>query len=171
MPVSPDINNYYVGKGKVYWTPSGGSEIDVGNVPEFEFTPEIDKLDHFSSREGTRTKDRSIVIEKSASVRIVMEEWTPENLANALLGDVLANTAGDEYIEIFSKSEVTGQLRFEGNNDVGPKIDIVLPSVSFIPGSTLGVISDEWGGIELTGDVLAVGGSFGTLTIRDVATA
>ncbi len=83
MPAAPNINNYYIGKGKVYWTPDGGAERELGNVPEFEFTPSLEKLDHYSSQAGVRSKDRSVVLEKSAQLRIVMEEWSVENLPAA----------------------------------------------------------------------------------------
>ena len=58
----------------------------MGNCTEFEFTPEIEKLDHFSSREGVRTKDKSVVLQKSGTVRLVLDEWSVENLKLAVLG-------------------------------------------------------------------------------------
>ncbi len=42
MPATPSIKNYYIGKGKVFWTPDGGAERELGNVPEFEFTPSLE---------------------------------------------------------------------------------------------------------------------------------
>lgn len=168
MATPPNVLNYYIGKGVVSFKKEGDMDYrDVGNVPEFEFTPAIEKLDHFSSRTGTRTKDRTVVIEKSATIRIVMEEFVAENLAMAVLGEVEQNTAGDDVIDIFSATEVKGSLKFVGANDVGAQIDIELYSVSFIPGSSLNPISDEWGQIEINGDVNYVEGQgFGTLTVR-----
>lgn len=168
MATPPNVLNYYVGKGIVSFKKEGDAEArDLGNVPEFEFTPAIEKLDHFSSRSGVRTKDRSIVLEKSATVRIVMEEFAAENLAMALLGEVEENTAGDSVIDIFSQSEIKGELTFVGTNEVGAQVDILLYSVSFIPGSSINPISDEWGQIEVNGEVNYVEGQgFGTLTHR-----
>lgn len=158
---------YYIGKGIVSFKKTGEMDFRVlGNVPEFEFTPEVTKLDHFSSMSGTRTKDRSIVTEKSAAVRIVMEEWVAENLALALMGSVETNTAGDEQINIFDQNAIDGELKFVGTNEVGPQVDIHLLNVSFIPSSALNPISDEWGQIEVTGEALAVNGAFGTATVR-----
>lgn len=168
MPESPNVLNYYIGKGNVYFKRTGDADFrHVGNVPEFEFTPEIEKLEHFSSMVGTKSKDRTIIQEKSATVRIVMEEWTAENLAIAFLGSVGADTAGDELIDIFSSSEINGALKFVGANDIGPRVEILLPSVTFIPGSSVNLISEEVAGLEINGDVNTVNGSFGTLTRRD----
>jgi hypothetical protein len=249
---SPNVDNYYIGKGVVQFLLEGTTEWrDVGNVPEFEFTPAVEKLDHFSSRTGVRTKDRSIIIEKSAVARLVMEEWTPANLALILLGSVAAlktATVGavvgtgngtltifgaspnadvgtytvrfltattfevempdgttiegtgntdtlyvgdvvfnvdpgatpfaedDEFpitvaaaagaaagsgIEVFSDNSIVGALRFTGTNDIGPRVQIDLYRVEFTPGSSINPISDEWGQLEVSGEVTAVNGRFG----------
>lgn len=171
MPAAPSINNYYIGKGVLFWTPEGGTQRDLGNVPEFEFTPEVERLNHFSSRQGVRAKDRSVIVERSASVRLVMEEWSLLNLAMALMGDtpVTNATTGITSFNLLARSEVRGALRFEGANAVGPQITIALPSVSFTPSSSINPITDEWGGLEVNGEVMAVNGSFGTIEHREPA--
>lgn len=163
---SPNVDNYFVGKGIVKWM--GSSDVafrDVGNVPTLEFTPALDKLDHFSSRSGVRTKDRSIVREKSATLRIVMEELTADNLALALMGTAAVSSPATIYsIDIFAESEITGYLRFIGQNDVGAKVQLDFPNVSITPSAAFSPISDEWGQLEFTAEVLADvdTGSFGT---------
>lgn len=170
MPAAPHIDNYYIGKGVVYWTPEGGVERDLGNVPEFEFTPELEKLAHFSSRQGVRTKDREVVIEKSATLRIVMEEWSLQNLVMALMGSApVADVDGNNTFNLLAVDEVRGQIRFEGANSVGPQVTITLPLVAFTPSSSIIPISDEWGSLEVSGDVLVSGGVFGTIVHREPA--
>lgn len=169
MAVSPNVNNYYLGKGNVYVSetatePGTGDWRHVGNVPEFEFTPEIENLEHFSSMEGVRTKDRTIVLEKSGQLRMVLEEFTPENLAVALLGTQEDNSDGDAVIEIFAENSKRLAVKFVGSNDVGPRYEAFFPGVDFIPSAAIGLINEEWGNMELTGDVVTVGGSFGTIT-------
>ena len=86
--VSPLTSAYYIGKGivSVMITPDIAYR-DIGNVPTFEITPNITTLPHFSSRYGTRAKDLEVVTEKSASVNIVMEEYTYANLMLVLMGE------------------------------------------------------------------------------------
>ena len=170
MPTAPNVLNYFIGKGTIVFTPSGGSAIDLGNAPEIELTPEIEKLDHFSSRSGVRSKDRSVVLEKSATLRVVLDEITPYNLSLALLGTVTTNTAGNETFDVFAESEITGQIVITGTNAVGNQFTVTLPSVSFQPSSGVNFISDEFGTIEITGEVLEVNGSFGTIEQSQVAT-
>lgn len=168
MPAAPSIDNYYIGKGVVYWTPQGGVERDLGNIPEFEFTPELEKLAHYSSRQGVRTKDREVVVEKSATLRLVLEEWSLENLRMALMGGApVANIDGNQEFQVLAADEIRGQIRFEGANSVGPQVTITLPLVAFTPSGSISPISDEWGSLEVSGDVLISGGVFGTIIHRE----
>lgn len=166
MYASPDIRNYTVGKGIVSFKKVGESTFrDTGNVVEFEFTPEIEKLDHFSSREGVKTKDRSVVLSKSGTLRMVMDEITTKNLSMAVLGgDATTNSEGREVIEIFAENAVSGEVKFTGTNEVGPRYEWHFLRVDFIPGSSVSPLSDEWGQLEVNGECVASNGSFGTIT-------
>lgn len=169
MADSPSVLLYQIGKGVVKFKKTGDLVArDVGNVPELELTPTVEKLEHFSSRAGTKVKDRVVVLQKSATVRIVMEEITAENLALAVLGSVGPESAGDAVVSILALSEITGELQFVGTNDIGQQVDMILNNISMVPEAGVNLISDEWGRIEITADVLAdQNGDFGTLTVRD----
>lgn len=160
--MAASVDNYYIGKGIVSTsTDSGTTWIDIGNAPEFELTPKITKLDHFSSRLGVKTKDKSVVLQKEATLKVTLEEWTLENLAIALLGTITTGT-----LSIFEVSSVDVQVKLVGANDVGNQFTVILPNVSFIPSQGLKFIGDTWGQIELEGEVLDNGaGSFGTITM------
>jgi hypothetical protein len=165
---SPNVDNYWIGKGIIKFQPEGQTGfVHLGNAPEVEYTPAVDVLDHFSSMAGVRSKDRKVVREKSANIRIVLEEMTPDNLGLAFMGGVTDPTAPATEpftIDIFSLSEINGALRFIGQNDIGPRVQIDLPNVSIVPTSSINLISEEWGSIEITAEVLIDGttGKFGT---------
>src|SRR4051794_8543264 len=108
---SPNADNYFIGKGYIQFQAEGDTTfVHLGNCSEIEFTPTVDVLDHFSSMAGVRTKDRKVVREKSATLRIVMEELTPYNLGLALMGEVSDATppATTQMVDIFSLSEIKG---------------------------------------------------------------
>jgi hypothetical protein len=90
--VSPLTSQYYIGKGIVSVQLASGvatpdvAYVDIGNVPTFQFTPNITTLPHFSSRYGVRAKDLEVITEKSATLTMGMEEWTYRNLLLAFLG-------------------------------------------------------------------------------------
>jgi hypothetical protein len=165
MADTPNVLNYYIGKGEVSFKKDGDADFrDLGNVPVFEFTPTIEQLEHFSSRSGVRTKDRTVVLEKGGQIAITLEEWNTANLAIALLGDVSSDSLGREVIEIFATNAVSGELKFKSTNEVGPRYEWHFLKVDFIPGEALSPITDEFGGLQLTGEIATVGGSFGTVT-------
>jgi hypothetical protein len=156
-----NVDNIPIGKGKVFWKPEGADEYRlVGNVPEFEFTPTIERLDHFSSMEGVRTKDKSAVIEKSAQLRMLMEEWIPQNLALMLIGETAIDN-GVATIQIMSEEAIRGAIYFLATNAVGPRWDFDLPVVEFTPTASINPISEEWGNMEVTGEVVSVASVFG----------
>jgi len=165
-PASADIRNYTIGKGIASFKKTGASVYrDLGNCPAFEFTPTAETLDHFSSRTGVKSKDRSVVVSTEGELKITMEEFTVENLALALLGNIDEDSSGRPVIDILQNSSVTGLVKFTGTNSVGQKFEWIFNNVSFIPSSTVSPLSDEWGTFEVTGQVLVDnGGKFGTVT-------
>lgn len=161
---SPNVDNYYVGKGIVYIKlPTDADYVDVGNVTALEFTPTVEKLDHFSSRTGIRQKDKSVVLQVSATLSITMEEWTARNIALTLLGDVV-ESGGIVSIDILTNNAQEAAVKFIGANSVGPQWSFEFPSVSFTPSAALNPISDEWGELQVEGEVQAVDGAFGVAT-------
>ena len=172
MGTSPDVLNYYIGKGVVSIKLDGEASFrNIGNVPELELTPVIEKLDHFSSTAGIKTKDRSVATTVGGTLRIILDEITAENLQLALVGALDFDSASDTEIDILSLSELKGAVNFVGANDVGQQLDFSLLSVDFSAGAGVNLISDEWGQIEITGELLSVAGVFGTMTIRDTTSS
>jgi hypothetical protein len=165
-PASADIQNYTIGKGIASFKKSGaGTFRDLGNVPAFEFTPTAEVLDHFSSRTGVKSKDRSVVVSLEGELKITMEEFTVENLALALMGNIDEDSSDRPVIDILQNSSITGEVKFVGTNSVGQQFTWLFHNVSFIPSSTVSPLSDEWGQFEVTGQVLVNdSGKFGTVT-------
>lgn len=71
-------------------------------------------------------------------------------------------------LNIGANPVIRGALRFVGDTDIGPNITMDLPQVQFGPGAAMNLIGDEYGVIEITGEVLIQpDGSFGTVTHPD----
>ena len=172
--MAASTDNYFIGKGIVSFKPAGSETYrDLGNVPELEWVPELEELEHFSSREGVRTRDKTVIIEKKATMRLILEEWSTDNLALAFLGDVATTGEGTvedpevTIVNMFSQNAISGSLRYVGTNDVGPKYQLDALNVTLIPsGSGIGFITDEWGQMELNAEIGVDGeGNFATLTV------
>lgn len=171
---TPNINNYSLSKGEIYFTPAGGgTERHLGNCPVFTMAPTVNSLDHFSAMTGIKSKDDSVVTDKALTVTIDVEEKTIENVRMFLLGGaVTTNTDGDKQFDILAASEVRGAIRYHGTNDVGPRWNVHLPLVSFKPSANEDLVGDgsKWDVLTLTGEVLAVNGVFGTRILQDSTT-
>lgn len=153
---SPDTGNLYVGKGICSFLKTGsGSEFrDLGEVPECELTLNIETLDHFTSRSGIRSKDLIVVLERSGTIRWVMEEWTPENLALWFMGNVDLDDPDGPSVDILDVDAITGKFNFHGTNSVGPRYDVKVYNMRITPTGSINLITEEFGGVEVTGEML-----------------
>jgi hypothetical protein len=124
--------------------------------------PTVETLDHFSAMAGVKTKDRTVTVTRSATLAMTLEEWTPENLALAFLGEVSQDSNGHTVVSGLTQDLIRGQIEAEMSNDVGPRYYLTIPSVAIKPNSELGIISDEWASFDLEGEIEAVNGSFWT---------
>jgi hypothetical protein len=167
MAVSPSPLNYFIGKGNVYFTPTGGTERHLGNAPSARLEPKVEKKEHFSSMQGIQEKDDTFIIRKSGTLTLTLDEITLENLQMALFGGTIA-VGPPRSFELFAANEVTGAIRIEGTNEKGNQFEAEIAKVSFDPGS-FDFIGDDYATIELTGECLSVGGSFGTITETQAA--
>lgn len=166
---SPNIGNYYIGKGIVSIKLLGESVFtDCGNVPLFEFMAKVTQLDHFSSRTGVRVKDFTAVIELAGTLNMQLEEMTARNVGLALLGLPAGGPSPTpDVINIFASPVIYGSVKFVGTNDIGPIYTVNFPLVKLSPSKALSLISNSWGVIDLDGDVLydQLTGTFGTATV------
>lgn len=179
---------YYTSAGKLYKVTTGGTSgstaptgttssttdgsvtsayqdwVDIGNCPTFEFQPETTKIEHFSSRSGVRERDLTVITERKGTLNITMDEWSPANIALAILGTT-TGSAGSSVTEIFGSTSILAQVKLTMTNDVGKKYEWYFKNVSFTPNNTVSIIGDSWGELQMTGDVSAdASGSFGIAT-------
>jgi hypothetical protein len=165
---SPNIGNYYIGRGLVSIQLLGENEYTpCGNSPQFEFQAKVTQLDHYSSMTGVKVKDFTAVTEISGSLTMVLEEFTARNMGFALLGLPTGGPSPTpDTIDIFADPVIYGSVKFVGANDVGPIWTTVFPLVSLKPSKAIAFIGNTYGTIDLLGDVLydRLTGGFGTAT-------
>jgi hypothetical protein len=171
MATSPDVQNYHIGKGIVSFKEAGGSStyVDLGNAPKFIYTPNVTKKEHFTSREGVKTKDFTAITQIGATIKVTLDEITGENLAMFALATVDATTPGVVTLSGLSKAEFIGDIKVVGTNDIGQQVDFDA-TVSFVPAGDFSFITDadDFSVIELEAEVMkGTAGDFGVWTIRD----
>jgi hypothetical protein len=165
--ISPSTKNIMVGKGFVIFKRDDEDDyFHLGNVPSLSVTPKTTLLDHFDSQQGTKTKDLSIVTEKSMDMKLQMEEMTSRNLALLMLGDLDVTTRLQPVVNLFTNTTLTGHLKFFATNEQGPRQYLDLPSVQLNPSGDFSPISDSFANMEVSGLVNSVSGIWGTLTLH-----
>ena len=166
MSTAPNVNNYSIPRGTVQFTPTGGSVTVLGNCPQFRYTADVTKLDHFSSQEGIRIKDRSVVTQLGATIAMVLDEINEFNLSLFLLAETGTSSLGG-----LTNTDLTGLLEFTGTNDIGSQVNFS-GQVSFLPGGDMDfIVENDWQTIPLNAEVLVSAGAYGEWTIEDQATA
>ena len=127
MSVSPNVDNYTLGKGKLYFNRKDSlgvyeGERSLGNAPEFTFSMSIDKLDHYSSMSGIRAKDASVVTELTAQVSFTLDEITADNLELLFFGNSTAvvQAASDLNTKVFTTTDAVECTYLElGKSKIG----------------------------------------------------
>lgn len=172
MPTSPNVQNYHIGKGIVSFKEAGASVFtDLGNAPSFVYTPTVEKLEHFSSREGVKTKDFTAITQVGATITFTLDEITGHNLSFFALAEQGTDTDGNITLSGLSKTEFSGDIRVVGTNDIGQQVDF-LATVSFVPSGDFSFITaeDEFTVITIEAEVQKdASGFFGVWTVREEA--
>lgn len=109
-----NTSDYNLGRGKVYFAPltNGipGAYRDLGNSPEFNVQVESETLQHFSSREGTRTVDKEVVISQSVGVTFQLDEVNFQNLALFFSGKAEANALVNPAVAGVANIQITAAV-------------------------------------------------------------
>ena len=156
MATPANINNYTIGKGKLYianWTLAGGAGAytEMGNCPSLEVELSVDRLEHFSSREGLRDRDAYPVVQTQYTITFECDEMAATNLNKFLLGQQVGNS-----IYMLQNAEKEYALKFEATNPVGVKYRWLFHRVVLTPNGALALIGDnEWQSMSFTGEGLA----------------
>jgi hypothetical protein len=170
MPVSPSIQNYHIGKGIVSFQEDGAPDfVDLGNAPSFVWTPNVEKKEHFSSREGVKTKDFTAITQTGATIKFTLDEINGDNLAIFTLGEKGTDTDGNVTVSAFKKTEVAGVIKVVGTNDIGQQVDYQ-GRISVNPTGDFSFITDEddFSALEIEAEVQRDdNGNFGVFTVRD----
>lgn len=173
MATSPSTANYFVGKGKLYfdrWTSTSATtgERDLGNAPSVVITPNVEQLEHFSSRTGIRSKDFEVDVQESATVKFTLDEISIDNLALALYGDgVEVQSQGDgnvgaESVTLYTDRWVKLQNRNISVSSVG--ISGYVEDTDFEVDHAIGRIKAINGGSIADGETVSVSYTFGAMT-------
>lgn len=160
MPnVSPSTENYALGKGVLKigeWSgasapsyPSG--YFDVGNCPEFTVEVTETVLDHYSSRAGTKVKDKTVTLETGYTLKFKLDEVSTKNMQMFLK----ATLSGQNVLLANTQLNKEYALAFQADNPVGPNELWQFWRCKLKPSAAFSLIGDAWQEMQFDGEGLA----------------
>jgi hypothetical protein len=176
--LAPDTKNYLLGRGRVYFDrfDSGGLStgwLDLGNCPDFSVNVSKDTLPHYSSRSGIRTKDLEALRELASSFQFSCEEFSKENLALAVMGEITASnqnsgSASDEsvtvkadrYVDLAYRKITSGTVVVTGSGGSPTYVE----GTDYVIDYQEGMILAKSGGSIADGTTVLVDYDYGALT-------
>jgi hypothetical protein len=152
-------DNYSILKGVLsiatYNTTTGvvSAYSDMGNAPSAEVEPSIERLPHYSSREGLRIKDKNPVISTEYSVRFSLDELAAVNIQKYLMGTL----ADPDTVYALNATDEEYALRFTENNPMGPNKVWNMWRVTLSPAGPIQLIGDgtAWAVMEMQAEGLS----------------
>lgn len=158
MPIdqSHNVSLYTLGKGVLSigeWagTTPPASYVDVGNCPKFDCEVTEALLDHFSSRQGTKTKDKTVVIEVGYNLTFDLDEVSVKNLQMFLK----ATLSGGNVLLANTALQKEYAVKFVSDNPAGPNETWIFHRCQLSPGGALSLIGDAWMAMSFKGSGLA----------------
>jgi hypothetical protein len=89
--LSANGDNLLLGRGKAYFDRKVNGLYTglrfLGEASKLEINPQVTKKDRFTSTKKAATKIASVVVDQTHTITIDLMEYTPDNIALALLGD------------------------------------------------------------------------------------
>ncbi|MBI4962500.1 MAG: hypothetical protein HY913_04425 [Desulfomonile tiedjei] len=128
-----------------------GSYTDMGNCPELTVETKTEKLEHFSSRGTFKSKDKSITTQKTATLKIKLDEVAQEQLAMYFQGII-----DDQYsIRPLEADELEYAVKFVPDYASGEEWTYEFWRVKISAAGTLNLIKmNEWAELEFEGEIL-----------------
>ena len=142
--VSPSTENYTLGKGILsvgLWSGSTPPAVftDLGNAPSFNIEITREKLDHYSSRSGVRSKDKTLEIESGYKIAFELDEMSVLNLKTFLRGTL----TGTNKIHANTNIGQEFAVKFVSGNTYGQNFTWEFWKCELSPNGALNLISDE----------------------------
>lgn len=168
--------NRYIGGGKLYFTPKGGQEVEIGEVQEVAFSINTETADAFSKSNVMKKLVEKVVTSINATLKFTTQKFDIDNVAMAMLGKVEdkvfqtseklpdGTTATKEetikVIKIGKNPLITGKFKFIGDEDGAHKPVLEIFEASVMPTGDISYISENHATLQFEGAVLETENGF-----------
>jgi hypothetical protein len=150
-----DVDNYTIGKGILSiaeWTSTTPPTefVDLGNAPMMEVQPSVERLPHYSSRSGLKTKDKNPIVQSEYSINFELDEPAAYQMNIYLMG-----TLAGGQISGMQGANKEYSLKFVSDNPLGRNNTWLFHKVTLAPNGALQLIGEEWMNMSFAGEGLA----------------
>lgn len=92
-----DTKDYVLGRGKIYLSELDANGLpstwrDIGNVPSFNISVAEEELEHFTTREGLKVRDKTVTLSKDVTFTFSMDTINDQNFALFFSGETVDYT-------------------------------------------------------------------------------
>lgn len=164
----------YIGGGKMFFTPDGGVEAEIGEIQDATISNSVEFAEAFSKDTVMKKLVERVAKSLSASGKFTTQKLNLTNTSMYLLGTESTETfeTGEELPDGTTATEqviipkitagdnpvVAGALKFVGDED-GPKKPVIkIPSVVLTPSGDLPMIVDEFAQLSFDFAILETDG-------------
>jgi hypothetical protein len=147
-------NNYTLGMAELVFYEDTSPTYDytshatwtIGNIVVASIAPEITFLDHYTTTNGSRKKDRSLITNKALAVNFTFDEITAGAMKEWLLASASKTELTGTGVEIYplARGEVKGCAKLEFNTEFGRDYTWYIPCASLKPDGTFDFNSEDW---------------------------
>lgn len=155
---APDPRNLLLGRGSVFldvFDPvtglPTGTLTNIGNCSEFQVSIKAEIKEKYTSQDPTGNLLARATTRQTVTIKITADEFTAQNIANALNGTVL----GDGTIAVASLPAVDCHVQFVGDPVKGPAYQADFWHCQFTPSGSVGFIKDDFADLPLEGMVIS----------------
>lgn len=153
--------NYLIGGASV-WFDDGNGFINLGNIPSFNVTREVNELTHFSATSGERKLDKSIVNEAKLGLNFNIDEFNAENVNFLVYGDGTSQVveAGGSVSDEVQKAPLKlDRSIFTIKSNISSLVvgDDAIPTTTYVLGTDYELVNSVTGEIKIlsTGSIVA----------------
>lgn len=158
--------NLVLGRGKMFFKPyprgttTGGTRGYFGNTPSLEMAVAVTNLDHYSSEQGLKIKDKSVQLQTDVTLNFSTDNisvpnlmlWFGSNNSGALPTDAPTDIGTMAFVG--SASQIYGSLEFLSDNPVGDNLNYWFPYVALRPNGNYSLKGDAWQTLTFVGEAL-----------------
>jgi hypothetical protein len=130
----------------------------LGNVVTGEISSDITFLDHFTTKTGSRTKDRSVIQEISVAYNFTLDEPDINNMNFFMLGGAVTSVTGPpvkKTFKPFTNLERNGGALIAGVSDTGNEWVWKIRKSTMKPDGAFSYNSEDWSQFSFILDVLS----------------